>query len=86
MFIKVPKSGKYRGIGLKKFSELTDWYYHHIDVDFGNVFAYAKLVAKTAPIFSKSSVVDAPVYTQILKATSPSMSRVNTPKTTYTRV
>ena len=86
MFIKVPKSGKYRGIGLKTFNDLTDWYYQHIDVDFSNSFAFAKSVAKAPPVFSKSTIPAAPTYTSVAKSSSITMTRTNTPKPIYIRV
>jgi len=86
MFIKIPKNGKYRGIGLKTFNDLTDWYYQHIDVDFSSSFAFARLVAKAPPVFSKSLLPVVPTYTSVAKPSPITMTRTNTPKPTYTRI
>ena len=84
MFVKI-KPIKYAGFGLKFYSKLTGWYFKHIDVDFSNEFALAKLVASSPPIFSKKSIVAAPLYTKVAKSINVT-TRVTSQVPIYTRV
>lgn len=78
MSIRVGTNLLYQGIGLKKFSELTDWYFKQVDTTFNNTFTYAKAVASAPPIFSiqkastpvlfsKKQAPTAPLYKNIIK-------------------
>tara|TARA_R110002020_G_scaffold384221_1_gene594862 strand:- start:1120 stop:1380 length:261 start_codon:yes stop_codon:yes gene_type:complete len=77
---------KYRGIGLKKFSELDTWYFKHIDVLFTNVFQYARVVASAPPIYTKKSIPVSPVFSRISKPTAIVNTRVTQSPPTYTRI
>jgi len=65
MFTRFGTNLSYQGIGLKRFSELTDWYFKQIDTTFNNTFAYAKSVASAPPVYSRQRTPTAPIYTRV---------------------
>ena len=77
---------KYRGIGLRKFSDLNEWYFTNIDVSFTNVFQYAKVVANASPIYSKNVIPTSPVFSRVTIPTAIVNTRVTQTPVTYTRI